>query len=66
MGWLSSKGKRQFLGCPIMGPLLHSCVEVREPIELSFGMASVTPGIHVLDGGPHASREGVDFGPLAQ
>ena len=53
-----------------MGPLLHSCVEVREPIELSFGMVrGVTPGIHVLDGGPHASREGVDFGvvcPIGQ
>jgi len=40
-----------------MGPLLRSCVEVREPIELSFGLVSgVTLGIDVLDGGPHASR----------
>jgi len=23
-----------------MGTLLHSCVEVREPIELSFGVVS--------------------------
>jgi len=40
-----------------MGPLLHSCAEVREPIELSFGMVSgVDPGIDVLGGGPRASR----------
>jgi len=31
--------------------LLHSCVEVREPIELMFGVLSgVGPGINVLDG----------------
>jgi len=40
-----------------MGNLLHSCLEVREPIELSFGlMSGVGPGINVLDGGPRASR----------
>jgi len=40
-----------------MGPLLRSCVEVREPIELPFGMVSgVGPGIDVLDGGPRALR----------
>jgi len=34
-----------------MGPLLHSCVEARAVIELSFGVVSgVTPGIHVLEG----------------
>ena len=34
-----------------MGHLLRSCVEVHEPMELSFGMVSgVGPGIHVLDG----------------
>jgi len=40
-----------------MGTLLHSCAEVRELIEL-FGEVSdgVTPGIHVLDGDPRASR----------
>jgi len=38
-----------------MGPLLHSCAEMREPIELSFGVVSGVPGIHVLDGGPPAS-----------
>jgi len=37
-----------------MGALLRSCVEVREPIQLSFGM--VGPAIDVLDGGPRASR----------
>ena len=40
-----------------MGTLLHSCVEMREPIELSFGVVSgVGPGIDVLDGGQRASR----------
>jgi len=33
-----------------MGPLLHSCAEVRTAIELAFGMVSgVGPGIDVLD-----------------
>jgi len=33
-----------------MGTLLHSCVEVRESIELSFEVVSVVvPGIGVLD-----------------
>jgi len=42
-----------------MGPLLCSCAEVHAAIELSFGLVSgVTPGIHVLDGGPRASGEG--------
>jgi len=40
---------------------LHSCEEVREevrePIQLSFGVASgFDPGIDVLGGGPRASR----------
>jgi len=39
-----------------MGPLLHSCVEVREPIKPSFGIVSgMGPGIVVLDGGLRAS-----------
>ena len=39
-----------------MGTLLRSCVKVCKAIELSFGAVSVVgPGIHVLDGGPHAS-----------
>ena len=43
--------------------LLCSCVEVREPTELSFGVVSeVTPGIHVVDGAPCASWGRVDFG----
>ena len=40
------------LGNPIVtkGILLHSCVEVHKPIELSFGVVSgVGPGIGVLD-----------------
>ena len=45
-----------------MGPLLHSCVEVRELIELSFGVVSgVGPGIDVWNGCPRVSRERVDF-----
>jgi len=46
--------------CPIVSnkPLLRRCAEVRPVIELSFGMVSgVGPGIDVLDGVPHASRE---------
>jgi len=40
-----------------MGTLLHSCVEVHEPIELSFGMVSgVGLGIDVLHGAPCGSR----------
>jgi len=48
-----------------MGPLLHSCVEVCEPIELSFGVVSgVGPGIDVLDGVhvPQAQGEGAVSG----
>ena len=46
-----------------MGPLLRSCVEVCEPIELSFGVVSgVGPGIDVQNGSPRGSRERVDFG----
>ena len=46
-----------------MGPLLRSCVEVREPIELSFGMMNgVGLGIDVRNGGPHSLGEVVDFG----
>jgi len=37
---------------------VHSCVEVRELIELSLGMVSgVSLGIHVLDGRPCASSD---------
>jgi len=40
-----------------MGTSLHSCVEVREPIELSFGVVSgVGPCIDVLDGDPRDPR----------
>jgi len=39
-----------------MGTLLRGA-EVREPIELSFGVVSgVTPGIHVLDGGSRVAK----------
>ena len=45
-----------------MGTLLHRCVEVRKAIELSCGVVSgVGPGIHVLDGGPYASRGSICF-----
>jgi len=34
-----------------MGILLHNCMEVREPIKLTFGVVNVVgPGIGVLDG----------------
>jgi len=53
-----------------MGPLLRSCVEVREPIELSFGLVGgVTQGIHVLDGVHVPEGKGGFWGslpPLAQ
>jgi len=46
-----------------MGPLLHSCMEVHEPIELSFGVVSgMGPGIDVCNGGPRALRGRVNFG----
>jgi len=49
-----------------MGTLLRRCVEVRRAIELSFGVVSgVSPGIHVLDGSPHASREGAVSGVVS-
>jgi len=46
-----------------MGTLLPSCVEVREPIELFFGVVRVVgPGIGVLDGGQHAASKMVVSG----
>jgi len=40
-----------------MGTLLHSCVEVREPIELLFEVVSEVGGwMGVLHWGPRASR----------
>ena len=53
------------VGRPIVtsGPLLHSCVEMREPIELLFGVVSwVGPGIGVWNGVHVAQGDGVDFG----
>jgi len=45
-----------------MGNLLQSCAEVREQIELSFGVVSgIGPGNGVLDGGPHAARGRCSF-----
>jgi len=45
-----------------MGTSLHRCVKVCRAIELSCGVVSgVGPGIHVLDGGPRASRGQVCF-----
>jgi len=41
-----------------MVTLLHSCVEVHEPIELSFGVVSViSEGMGVLVGGLNAFEE---------
>jgi len=40
-----------------MGTLLHSCVEVREPIELWFEVMSVVGGgMGVLNDGRHAAK----------
>ena len=49
-----------------MGPLLRSCAEVREPIELSFGVVSgVHPGIDVLDGVHVPQGEGAVAGMVS-
>jgi len=62
MGRGSLGGKFAASYCNQWGLLLHRCVKVRIAIELSFGMVSgVGPGIHVLDGGPRASRGRVCF-----
>jgi len=46
-----------------MGPLLHSCVEVRELIKLSFGVVTgVSPGIDVWNGVHMDQGEGLDLG----
>jgi len=43
---------RYAMGVPSRVTWLHSCVEMRAAIELSFKMViGVTPDIHVLDGG---------------
>jgi len=45
-----------------MGTFLHSCVEVREPIELSSVVVSgVDTSIGVLDGGQRAASGREDF-----
>jgi len=45
-----------------MGRLLRNCAEVREPIQLSFGVVSgLGPGTDVLGGCPRASRGTADF-----
>jgi len=50
-----------------MGPLLCSCVEVREPIELSFGMVNgVGPGINVQNGVDVAQGKGWILGLFAR
>jgi len=49
-----------------MRTLLRRCVEVRKTIELSFAVVSgVGPGIHVLDGSPHAQGEGAVSGVVS-
>jgi len=55
------------LGHPTVtnGTLLRTCVELREPIELSFGVVSgLGSGVHVLDGA-HLPREGWILGSFA-
>jgi len=48
-----------------MGPSLHSCVEVHEPIELSFGVVSgVGRGIDVWNGVQLAQGKGWFLGFL--
>jgi len=60
--WWSSKGTGSYgvnYRRPIVSywELLRRSVRVRRAIELSFGMVSgMGPGIHVLHGGPRASR----------
>ena len=45
-----------------METLLHSCIEVRELIELSFGVVSGwVPGVDILNEGPRDSRGRSDF-----
>jgi len=49
-----------------MASLLRSCVKVREPIELSFGLVNgMGPGIDVWNGSPRGSREGWILGSFA-
>ena len=46
-----------------MGSLLQSCAEVREPIELSFGLVTVVgEGMGVLDEDPRAPKGRGSFG----
>jgi len=50
--------------CNSWGPLLRICAEVREPIELSFGVVSGS-GIGVLDGVHVLQEKGQFPGVLA-
>jgi len=46
-----------------MGTLLHSCVEVHEPIEQSFGMVSmIRSGIRMLGGATCCKGKGTGLG----
>jgi len=46
-----------------MGNLLRSCAEMREPIEMSFGLVSGSgSGIDVLDGVHMPPKEGAVLG----
>jgi len=58
---LSSQIKSTVVACVYSNlNLLRSCVEVREPIELLFGVVNgVGPGVDVRNGSPRGSR-GID------
>ena len=64
MGVLDEDGNRRrgrMWSMPLhtKGTLWRSCAKLRESFEMSFGVVSgVGSGIGVLDGGPHAPREG--------
>jgi len=62
---VSWRGRSSF-GGEFGETLLHSCAEMREPIELSFAVVSaVGPGIDVLDGVDVLQGEG-GFGGLSR
>jgi len=62
VGWPHVRFDEGDILMPSSVTLLHSCVEMRAAIELSFRMVSwVTPDIHVLDGVHVPQVEWVDF-----
>jgi len=58
MSVLDGDGYRRWKGAVLGVNVGRSCAEVRELIELSFGVVSgVGPGIDVRNEGPRGSRE---------